>query len=176
MINTGSLMFGNPAKYIQLDPGHAADSAPSSLAAPAQDTGSDEWNAALHVSAILLQNSCRFAYLTALLLLHRPTLKQELLHSAFARYLCASVLHAAASTQRACHVYQDRNYNFLTDNCHAFVAYFMNELEFGGTKKWDMVRLVSGCVPPCSSSPKTPPTLSQMLCVFAHLSLKDVST
>ena len=45
--------------------------------------------------------------------------------------------------QRACHVYQDRDYNFLTDNCHAFVAYFMNELSLGGTKKWSMVRLVS---------------------------------
>ena len=66
MINTGSLMFGNPAKYIQLDPGHAADSAPSSMAATAQDTGSDEWNAALHVSAVLLQNSCHFASLRAL--------------------------------------------------------------------------------------------------------------
>lgn len=40
-------------------------------------------------------------------------------------------------------MYQKRNYNFMTDNCHAFVAYFMNELQFGGTKRWNMVRLVS---------------------------------
>ena len=52
-INTGSLMFGNPAKYIQLDPGHVGDSAPASMAAAAQDTGNNEWNAALHVSAVL---------------------------------------------------------------------------------------------------------------------------
>jgi len=52
MINTGSLMFGNPAKYIQLDPGHVGDSAPS-MAAAAQDSGNDEWDAALHVSAVL---------------------------------------------------------------------------------------------------------------------------
>lgn len=45
--------------------------------------------------------------------------------------------------QRTCHVYQDRNYNFMTDNCHAFVAHFMNELQFGGSKTWNMVRLVS---------------------------------
>jgi len=40
-------------------------------------------------------------------------------------------------------VYQERNYNFMTDNCHAFVAHFMNELQFEGTKKWNMVGLVS---------------------------------
>ena len=45
--------------------------------------------------------------------------------------------------QRTCHVYQDRNYNFMTDNCHAFVAHFMNELQYGGSKTWNMVRLVS---------------------------------
>ena len=66
-------------------------------------------------------------------------------------------LMLTASMQRACHVYQDRNYNFLTNNCHAFVAYFMNELQHGGTRKWSMVRLVSRFIVTCPCSPKTAP-------------------
>ena len=157
MINTGSLMFGNPAKYIQLDPGHAADSAPSSMADATQDTGSDEWNAALHVSAVLLQNGCCVASLKAWWLYCRPSYKQQMLQAASTGICVHQSLMLAASMQRACHVYQDHNYNFLTDNCHAFVAYFMNELQYGGTKKWSMVRLVSRYIPTCPSSPKTAP-------------------
>ena len=40
-------------------------------------------------------------------------------------------------------VFQECSYNFLTVNCHAFVAHFLNELHYGGRKNWNMVRLVS---------------------------------
>ena len=83
--------------------------------------------------------------------------EQRLRHSSFQGMCVHHSLMLTASMQRACHVYQDRNYNFLTDNCHAFVAYFMNELQYGGTKKWSMVRLVSRYIPTCPSSPKTAP-------------------
>jgi hypothetical protein len=38
--------------------------------------------------------------------------------------------------------YQQRDYNFMTDNCHTFVAHVMNEIAYGGSRKWDMVTLV----------------------------------
>lgn len=34
--------------------------------------------------------------------------------------------------QAASEVYRQRMYNFLTDNCHCFVAHFLNSVAYGG--------------------------------------------
>lgn len=49
----------------------------------------------------------------------------------------------AIHMQRTVSVFQECNYNFLTVNCHAFVCHFLNELQYGGRKNWNMVLLVS---------------------------------
>ncbi len=49
----------------------------------------------------------------------------------------------AVHMQRTVSAFQECKYNFLTVNCHAFVAHFMNELQYGGRKNWNMVHLVS---------------------------------
>ena len=46
--------------------------------------------------------------------------------------------------QRTVSVYQECHYNFLTTNCHVFVSHFLNEVQYGGRKNWNMVMLVSG--------------------------------
>ena len=45
--------------------------------------------------------------------------------------------------QRTVSVYQECHYNFLTTNCHVFVSQFLNEVQYGGRKNWNMVMLVS---------------------------------
>ncbi len=49
---------------------------------------------------------------------------------------CGTVLQAATQ------VYQQRMYNFLTDNCHCFVAQFLNDVAYNGSKSWNTVQLV----------------------------------
>ena len=49
----------------------------------------------------------------------------------------------AVPMQRTVSAFQECKYNFLTVNCHAFVAHFLNELQYGGRKNWNMVHLVS---------------------------------
>jgi len=42
-------------------------------------------------------------------------------------------------------IYNHRQYSFLTDNCHSFVAYFLNSVRYGDTTKWGPVRLAVLC-------------------------------
>ncbi|EIE26314.1 DUF778-domain-containing protein [Coccomyxa subellipsoidea C-169] len=92
-ISVDSLAFGNPARYVRLDPakGSAAASAPAvSRPAPACAGEDIQWDTTL---------------------------------------------------QAASEEYKMRMYNFLTDNCHNFVAHFLNELSYGGSSDWSAVCL-----------------------------------
>ncbi|BDA41133.1 Transmembrane protein 222 [Coccomyxa sp. Obi] len=48
-----------------------------------------------------------------------------------------------AALQAATQLYQQRMYNFLTDNCHCFVAQFLNDVTYDGSKSWNTVRLAT---------------------------------
>ena len=52
--------------------------------------------------------------------------------------------------QRTVGVYQECHYNFLTTNCHVFVSHFLNEVQYGGRKNWNMVLLVSAQQTSCT--------------------------
>ena len=43
--------------------------------------------------------------------------------------------------QAAVLVFQQRTYNFLTGNCHSFVAHFLNAAAFDGSQGWNAVWL-----------------------------------
>eukprot|EP01026_Neomeris_dumetosa_P006572 TRINITY_DN12077_c0_g1_i8.p1 TRINITY_DN12077_c0_g1~~TRINITY_DN12077_c0_g1_i8.p1 ORF type:complete len:235 (+),score=-1.67 TRINITY_DN12077_c0_g1_i8:158-862(+) len=39
--------------------------------------------------------------------------------------------------------YQSRAYNFVSDNCHCFVAHFMNNAQYANKSKWNMINLAA---------------------------------
>lgn len=41
------------------------------------------------------------------------------------------------------HVYQQRQYNFLTDNCHSFTACMLNHVQYASSSRWNMVLLAA---------------------------------
>lgn len=38
-------------------------------------------------------------------------------------------------------VFRRREYSFLHDNCHSFVAHFLNSVRYGDSRRWDHLRL-----------------------------------
>eukprot|EP01023_Acetabularia_acetabulum_P046575 TRINITY_DN4821_c1_g1_i4.p1 TRINITY_DN4821_c1_g1~~TRINITY_DN4821_c1_g1_i4.p1 ORF type:complete len:228 (-),score=5.99 TRINITY_DN4821_c1_g1_i4:191-874(-) len=45
--------------------------------------------------------------------------------------------------QQSIQVYQSRVYNFVGDNCHCFVAHFMNNISYANKTKWNMINLAA---------------------------------
>eukprot|EP01025_Chloroclados_australasicus_P032339 TRINITY_DN32791_c0_g1_i1.p1 TRINITY_DN32791_c0_g1~~TRINITY_DN32791_c0_g1_i1.p1 ORF type:complete len:232 (+),score=4.70 TRINITY_DN32791_c0_g1_i1:80-775(+) len=45
--------------------------------------------------------------------------------------------------QRSIQVYQSRVYNFVGDNCHCFVAHFMNNARYANKQRWNMISLAA---------------------------------
>ncbi|KAK9916726.1 hypothetical protein WJX75_006285 [Coccomyxa subellipsoidea] len=93
-ISVDNLAFGNPSRYIRLDPAKASGSASEfagSRSLPGASVLAIQWDGAL---------------------------------------------------QAASEVYRQRMYNFLTDNCHCFVAHFLNSVAYGGSQNWNTIRVV----------------------------------
>jgi len=56
---------------------------------------------------------------------------------------CSSACRAwDAALHCAAEVYAHRTYSLCADNCHSFVAFFLNLISYGGSKRWSMLSLV----------------------------------
>lgn len=55
-------------------------------------------------------------------------------------------------------------YNFLTDNCHCFVAHFLNDVAYSGSKDWNSISLVR-----CTSSTHPVSSLQVHIDCFAAM-------
>ncbi|KAK9841552.1 hypothetical protein WJX74_007777 [Apatococcus lobatus] len=45
--------------------------------------------------------------------------------------------------QAAADVYQTKDYQFMGNNCHCFVAYFLNSIQYKGSNRWGTVSIAS---------------------------------
>eukprot|EP00884_Botryococcus_braunii_P016461 jgi/Botrbrau1/3499/Bobra.341_2s0029.1 len=46
-----------------------------------------------------------------------------------------------SALQTSTHIYQTKQYNFLGDNCHSYVAHFLNSINYAGWNQWNMILL-----------------------------------
>ena len=41
------------------------------------------------------------------------------------------------------HTYQQRDYNFLSDNCHSFASHLLSQVQYASNSHWNMVLLAA---------------------------------